>query len=384
MKMIKKAMTYSEVKAALANLITQSDMSNATFDVQRKNTVGLLDKVAKIVTYDTDFEDDLAWMDGEFLSFGKIIEEWAMDLMLTEDEEINPATESNNWITPEDPHCRPTYYSYSVGGKKRRIKTTIRYDDLERAVHFADQYASLIAMKYKRLSDSRNVERYSLKKEALAKYIKFCEDESTTTTVFAVATAYNVGTIVKKDASATKTAIVFNEYAANKATDYADAIKKGYLVELDLLFNIEVPKDTATSEAFIKQVKKDVEKATKLSQGHSLNGNALGASKKGGLVLFLRTGIMPELDVEAFSGAFHEEKLALPAEIQVLEDFGSNESAFAVLMDRRAIKYFPSYIAVREDSNGYDDYMNVTSHEEGTMAASRNVFVRVYTIKESA
>lgn len=382
--MIKKAATYAEVKAALTALVTQSDMSNESFEIQRKNTVGLLDKVAKIVTYDTDYDDPLAWMDGDFLSFGKIIEEWAMDLMLTEDEEINPATESNNWITPEDPHCRPTYYSYSVGGKKRRIKTTIRYDDLERAVHFAEQYASLIAMKYKRLDDSRKVERYSLKKEALAKYIKFCNDEMTTTTVFAVGTAYNVGTIVKENASATKTAIVFNEYKANNATSYADAISKSYLVELDLTIEMTVPSDTATSEAFIKQVKKDVEKAKGLSQGRSLNGNALGASKRDGLVLFMRQGIMPELDVEAFAGAFHQERLALPAEIQVLEDFGSNEDSFAVLMDRRAIKYFPSYIAVREDSNGYDDYMNVTSHEEGTIAASRNVFVRVYKIKEGA
>lgn len=367
-------LTYPELKAFVANVVTAAKLSNASFSETRDNTVGLLDKIGKIVTLDTDYAiDKLNIFDGEYLSFGKTIEEWSQDLILPQDHDPNGA----NALAPHDPTSRPVFYSYTVG--KKVIATTVRSNDLERAVHFEEQYVELISMKLKRLNDSMSAYRYGVKREMIAKLIALCKGEmSSSNATFVASTAYSVGTCLKAGTSPDKYGIVFKEIkVATALANWAAAVAGGYIVELDLVQEIAAPVDESTGEAFIKQVKLDVEKASDENAGNSLNGNALGATE--GLVLIVNHGIMPSLDVDTLAGAFHEERLALPAEVIVVKDFGSDASgAFAILMDRRGMRLHNTYNATRENLNGEGDFINYFRHTEDTAYASRNTFVKVY------
>ena len=157
------------------------------------------------------------------------------------------------------------------------------------------------------------------------------------------------------------------------------AIAGGYLIPLALVTEIAKPSDDTTGEAFIEQVLKDVEVASDFSEGHSLNGNTLGGNQEAGLVLVMKQGIMPTLKVQTLAGAFHREDLAIPAEIVVIPDFGdADDDIYAILVDRRIMRLHNTYRAVRENSNGQGDFLNMYYHTENTVHVSRNCFVKVY------
>lgn len=367
-------LTYPELQTIVGNVITAAKLSNATFSVTRDNTAGLVDKIGKIVTLDTVYAiDKLSMFDGEYLSYGKTIEEWSEDLILPDDYDSTGASA----LSPHDPSYRPAFYSYTVG--RKTIATTIRYNDLERAVHFDGQLAELISMKVKRLSDSMAVYRYGLKREMLAKYIGLAVGAmSASNATFATATAYSVGTFLKDANTPTAFGVVFKAIPASPAiADWATAVAGGYIIVLDLVQEIAVPVDDATGEAFIEQVKADVEIASDLNAGHSLNGNALGATE--GLVLVIKQGVMPNIEVQTLAGAFHDNRLAIPAEIVVVKDFGSDSNdAYAVLMDRRGMRLHNTYNATFSQENGEGAFQNLFRHTEDTAFASRNTFFKVY------
>lgn len=368
-------LSYAELKSVVSSLITKAKISNPSFSVTRDNVVGLLDKVGAIITLDTDYiQDKLYMFDGFFMSFGKTIEEYQQDLILPTDYDSDGA----GALSPSDPTYRPVDYSYTLGRKK--IKTTIRNNNIERAVHFEAQLVDIVAMQFKRLEDSMAVYRYELKREMLAKYIALCEEPSATTTTFAVSTAYDVGDYVRQASTgdgAKVFAVVVKPIAASNSHNWAAAVAAGELIVLDLIQEISAPVDTDTGEAFIEQVKKDLEVASDLSEGHSLNGNSLGAVSN--LKLIVKQGVIPSLEVQTMAGAFHSEELAIPADIVVVKDFGSaNSKYYAVLMDARGMRLHNTYNATREQINGDGDFLNIFRHTEDTAHVSRNTFIKVY------
>lgn len=363
-------LSYNELKGAVASLVTVAKISNASFVETRDNIVGLLDKIGKIVTLDTDYQiDKLNMFDGEYLSFGKTIEEWQQDLILIEDKDPS----GSGALAPHNPTYRPVFYSYTLGEKT--IPTTIRNNNIERAVHFEEQFVSIVAMQYKRLEDSMAVYRYQVKREMLAKLIDLCETAmSSSSDSYATTTAYSVGKYLK---NSTDRGIVVKAIANTNTKTWAEALADGLIIKLDLLCDIDKPVDDTTGEAFIKQVKADVERATDLNEGNSLNGNSLGATE--GLVLILKQGIMPSLQVDTIAGAFQKEELAFPVEVVVVKDFGNADSKyFGILMDRRGARLHNTYNATRENVNGQGDFLNIFRHTEDTAYLSRNTFVKVY------
>ena len=369
-------LSLEELKTLVGNVVTASKLSNDSFNATRNNVVGLLDKIGKIVTLDSVFTDDkLAMFDGEYMSFGKDIEDWYQDLILPTAYDSDGA----GALTPNDPTYRPVYYSESLGREK--IKTTIRNNNIERAVHFEAQLVEIVATQYKRIEDSMAQYRYGVKREMLAKLIYLCGLPYASTTTFAYGTSYaTINTQLRSASSGQniKYGILVKKYTANDASSWADAVAKGYIVEQDLISTLDYPSDTSKGEAFIKQLKKDVEVASDVSEGHSLNGNTLGVSPAG-LVLVVKQGVMPELDVDTFSGAFHMDKVAVPAEVVVVKDFGSDSSGvFAILMDRRGMRLHNTYNATRENPNGDGDFLNIFRHTEDTGYICRNTFVKCY------
>lgn len=368
-------LSYTELKSVISSLVTKAKISNASFVETRDNVVGLLDKIGAIITLDTDYQQDKLYMfDGFYMSFGKTIEEYQQDLILVSDYDSDGA----GALSPSDPTYRPVDYSYTLGRKK--VKSTIRNNNIERAVHFEAQFIDIVAMQYKRIEDSMAVYRYGLKREMLAKLIALCEEPYASTTTFAISTAYNVGDYVRKGSSgddAKVFAIVVKPIANTNTHVWADAVSAGELIVVDLIKTLAKPVDTSTGEAFIEQVKKDLEIASDLSEGHSLNGNSLGAVSN--LKLIVKQGTIPSLEVSTMAGAFHAEDLAIPADIVIVKDFGSaDDKYYAVLMDERGMRLHNTYNATRGQENGDGDFLNIFRHTEDTARVSRNTFLRVF------
>lgn len=362
-------LSLAQLQAAVAQYVTEAKISNATYQITRDNVAALVDKIAKIFTLDTRFVDKLAIFDGEEFSYGKDIEEWQEDLILPVDYD---ATGSGN-MAPNDPTYRPNFYSKSLG--KKVFITTQRNNNLERAVHFQEQLVALVSMISKRLYDSEAAWRYEVKRELVGAHCNLAEQVMATGTAFSNTQNYGEGSYLK--GTGTEVGIVVKAYSNGNASSWADAVAKGFIIPLDLVTNIAIPTDTATGEAFLKQVKADIEIASDISEGHSLNGNTLGVTDT--LVLLVKQGVMPSLDVDTMAGAFHLDKVAIPVEIIVVKDFGSAaDDVYAVLTDSRAFRLHNTYRAVREDYNGKGDFINYNLHTENTGFASRNTFFKVY------
>ena len=77
-------LSIKQLTEVLTAYVQENKISVATFTETRDNSVGLLDKIGKIFTITHNFVDKLEMFDGEFLSYGKTVEEWANDLILPE------------------------------------------------------------------------------------------------------------------------------------------------------------------------------------------------------------------------------------------------------------------------------------------------------------
>lgn len=361
-----------QLKVAIASYVDANKISVETYDITRNNVAGLVDKIGKIFTLDTSYIDKLAMFDGEFLSYARDLEEWQQDLSLPADYDSTGA----NTLAPHDPSYRPAFYSKSLGQKT--FATTIRNNNLERAVHFIEQFNELVAMISKRLFDSEAMWRYAEKRQLLGLMIAEAEDVYETTKTFTASTKYDVGELLRNANPGTAFGIVVKPIAvADAISSWANAVAGGYIIVQDLITEIAKPVDTSTAEAFIKQLRSDVEVASDYSEGHSLSGNTLGAS--GQLVLLVKQGIMSSLDVDAMAGAFHLDKIGLPAEVVVIKDFGSSDTqTFAVLCDKRSVRLHDSYRAVREQLNAQGDFINYFLQTEVTAHYSKNTFLKVY------
>ena len=372
-------LTLDALKSVVASYVDSNKISLETFVETRANSVGLLDTIAKIFTIESRYVDKLDIFDGEDLSYGKTIEEWQADLILPESYDSTGA----NALAPHDSTYRPVSFSYTLGRVK--IPQTIRNNDVERAVHNAEQFGEIIASKTKAMYDSERVFRYDVKKQGLGEIAERC--------VY-VQDASNADVTIASLATAVGQAMAVNELLAINGENYIvekaittttltgqQLLDGGYIVKLDLVETLAKPVDATTGEAFVESIKKAVEIASDNSEGHSLNGNTLGAVE--GLVLIVKHGVMPSIEVKTQAGAFHEDKIALPTRVIAVADFGNlssdAEDVYAILLDVRGMRLHNSYRAVRENMNGDGDFLNLFFHTENTLHISKNTFVRVYT-----
>lgn len=312
-------MTLDQIKTAVANYVVAAKQAG-TWVSSSDNLADLVDKIAKTVTIDGLFADKLPQLDGEQLPFGKTIEEYFQDLVVVSDYDDEEDPNAPHYPTYQDPA-----YSYTLGRKV--VKTTLKYDEYERAVKSADELATITNMVIKRLYDTYAVFKYGMKKQLVANAIAKCEA------------------------------------ASNSAT---------------LVSTMAKPTDTTTGEAFIKSVKNCIESAGFVSEGNALNGSAaIGAEQ--GLLLIIKKGINGSLDVDTLAGAFNAERLAVPAEIVVVDDIPTaTGKEYAFLVDRRALRLHPTYTAVREQMNAAGDFVNYFLHTENTAFISKNCFMHVW------
>ena len=312
-------MTIDALKTFVATYVASAKQAGA-WSASTDNLLQLLDKVGQQITLDGTFADKLPELDGNDLPLGKTIEEWFVDLVLPQTYDATGA----NALAPSYPSVEDAAYSYSLG--RRVIPTTVPYDNVERAALSASDAGAMVAKIIERLTNSYSLYTYQQKKQLLAN-------------------------LITKASAATNSAA--------------------------LVQTLAIPTDSDTSEALIKQVKADVEAASFANEGHSLNNNLIGAAPS--LVLVIKKGVMPVLEVEALAGAFHAENLAIPATIKVVDDFGNADSkVYAMLIDPRGVKLHRGYHAIRDNVNGAGDFINYFDHSENTGFISKNTFVKVY------
>ena len=368
-------LSLEELKAAVATYVDSAKISVDSFSVTRDNVVGLLDKIGKIATLDTSFFDKLPELDGEPLSMGKTVEEYYQDLILPID--YNQDADGSRVNKFYSPTYRPVAYSYSLG--KKIIPESIPNNNIERAVHVEAQFVEIVAIMTKRLADSKAVWKYQVKRELLGKIADKALSAYADATAYVDATT-NVaeGTYYKQTIDGkVHTAVCVKAKTHATGDTWAKLVEGGYLIELSMVKEVALPVDTNTGEAFIIALKEAVEKAQDVNEGNSFNGNTIGAEV--GLALYVKQGVMPNLEVKTLAGAFHLEKMGTGVEAKVIKDFGDTDSkVYAILMDRRGARLHVDYEAVRENFNGFGDFLNLFSHIETTAFISRNCFINVF------
>ena len=378
-------LSIASLKSVVASYVASNKISVDSFSETRANSVGLLDTLGKIYTLWQTYGDKLSIFDGEDLSFGKTIEEWAQDLILPEDFDAS----GSGTLAPHESTYRPVSFSYTLG--KKTIPQTIRNNDIERAVHNIGQFEEIISGKTKALYDSETLFRYALKRQALGVLAERCVDAmdasnadvTLATEGASISGAHSVNEVFYVTATS-KAYVLVKPIASGAGLTGTTAIAGGYLIEYKLVTEIAKPVSDVTGEAFIEQVLGDVEIARDVSEGHSLNGNTLGSHEESGLVLVMKQGIMNKLKVQTLAGAFNKEELAMPAEIIVIPDFGDADSdIYAMLVDRRIMRLHNTYRAVRENMNGQGDFLNMFYHTENTVHVSRNAFVKIYMVPQA-
>ena len=140
---------------------------------------------------------------------------------------------------------------------------------------------------------------------------------------------------------------------------------------------IAKPVDTATGEAFIKAVKECVEVASDMNAGNLAQHTAAAAPS---LTLYIMQGVMPSIEVDTMAGAFNEAKLAIPATVKTVLDFGtaSDSGVYAILVDNRAIKLHDDILTVTSDYEGRMDQDNFYRHQKKTGFISKYGYIHVF------
>ena len=140
---------------------------------------------------------------------------------------------------------------------------------------------------------------------------------------------------------------------------------------------IAKPVDTATGEAFIKAVKACVEVASDMNNGNLAQHTAAAAPS---LTLYIMQGVMPSIEVDTMAGAFNEAKLAIPATVKTVLDFGtaSDSGVYAILVDSRAIKLHDDILTVTSAYEGRMDQDNFYRHQKQTGFISKYGYIHVF------
>ena len=279
------------------------------------NLLKLQDKIGKQITLDGSFQDKLPELSGDDLPLGKTCEEFMIGLTMP--SEFDPTGKDND--KPAYPTVEDVAYCYTLGRKK--IKTSVPYDNVERAALTAEGAATMTGKIMERLQNSESLYEYNLKKQLLANMV-------------------------------------------DKAADNATVVA--------------LPNTTENAEKAIIAIKSAVEDASFAHEGDSLTPGALiGASPE--LVLYVKKGFMPQVEVNAFAGAFNKADLAIPATIKVVDDIPCTDTkVWGLLIDPRGVKLHTGYKAMRSHENADGDFVNYTLHSEFTGFISKYTFVRVF------
>lgn len=318
------AITQTNLQAFIETVVLANKQMVSSLEAVYSSIDNMVDKIGRQIIIDGMFTDNLDELEGPRLPFGKIIEEYFINLTLPE-----LTTEGDGTITPNYPDFDDAVYSLAL--PKFRLKTSIPYNDLEASVNNPAKFSEIVMKIMKSFNDSYTLTRKYEKKQLLGNLIQ------------------------KIDASEDET------FQANAIVTLAK------------------PTDTLTGEAFIKAIKDAAEVASRENEENSLFGGLIGAAPS--LTLYILEGIKSSIDVDTLAGAFNKEKLAIPAKVKVIQDFGDagdDGATYAILMDSRTAKLCNTFNLILSALNADDAFRNYVKHAQDTGFISTHTFVRIY------
>ncbi len=284
----------------------------------------MTEKIGRQTTLKGEFGDKLAGLfEGMDLPYGKTIEEFFVDLILPV-AYADGVSEEDTW-DEYMPTFEQAAYSYTLGRKKLPLVTA--YDTIEKVCNDGAALATIESDIVEKYQSSYVNTRYSMKEQALS-----------------------------------------NFYSKAKAVTGSNMVE-----------TLSKPIDTETGEKFIESVKKQIEIAGDRNTNNCLSGELIGASQN--LVLVVKQGINPSLDVNTLAGAFNVNKLGLGVDVRVVDSLGTEadtDGVYAILVDPRALQICNSYNAVRSDSNANKDKVRTVHHFEDTVYISKYGYIHCY------
>lgn len=329
-------LTLSSVASLGTAYVKAENQGNTTFTATYDNIQGAVDKIGKTVVIDQVYEDKLAHLDAEDLPLGKNVEEYFMDLGLGSiygagqsnpgvQDDTNAGVEGAKENIPYFPNFEDVAYSYKLGMWKISVARPLNY--IQSGCNSEEAAGRVIADIVGGLQKSASMHRYAFKKQLLANAI-------------------------------------------------SKAITAGCVTELPK------PVDTQTAEAFIKAVKDAVRDASFPNEGNCLAGSGICIGSAPELDLYVLKDVPSSLEVDAWAGAFQENRLALPATVRELDSFGDDESGtYALLVDPRGIKFYRTFLEVLSGVNKEGAWFKSVRHEDDTAFISLYTFIRVFKPK---
>lgn len=310
----------------------------ADFEPTYESVSTLLDKIGLTISLQSNVVDHLEMFDDVVLSNGTTVEEYINDMLVVEDYDPSATP-----FTAEPVDVKRAYHTRS---KDKKITLPVLKAEIDRAFTSPEGTASFTARQIARIDDTFKNYKYEAKKIAIGQKL------------FRDSALYTKAT----EKWSTEAVYGWNTIIANAKT-FVNAVGMKPLANINVKVGetpAVVPEDEptpiysnaiidkATSEEFILAIQSLVEDMQFLRVGYNTFGIPQQTQKEN-LVLLLKSGALPIMNVRALSNVFNKELLGLGIEVKVVDDFGVDTSVltandalgkvYAVLADKRLVRY---------------------------------------------
>lgn len=306
----------------------------ADFEPTYESVSTLLDKIGLTISLQSNVVDHLEMFDDIVLPNGTTVEEYINDMLVVEDYDPNATP-----FTAEPLDVKRAYHTRS---KDKKITLPVLKAEIDRAFTSPEGTASFTARQIARIDDTFKNYKYEAKKIAIGQ--KLLRDSA----------------IYDKDTKKwnTQAVVSWNQVLTDAKISYPDVGEKP-LANITVVIGVDENEDPiyshaiidkATSEEFILAIQSLVEDMQFLRLGYNMFGVPQQTQKEN-LVLLLKSGALPIMNVRALSNVFNKELLGLGIDVKVVDDFGIDTTVltngvndalanvYAVLADKRLVRY---------------------------------------------
>ena len=332
----------------------------ADFEPTYESVSTLLDKIGLTISLQSNVVDHLEMFDDVVLSNGTTVEEYINDMLVVEDYDPN--------ATPFDAEPLDVKRAYHTRSKDKKITLPVLKAEIDRAFTSPEGTASFTARQIARIDDTFKNYKYEAKKIAIGQkllrdHAEFDEDTEKWSASevsgwrLILADGKSISGIGEKGLAHIKVKV--GEEAGDDPEDEPTPIYS-YAIE-----------EKATSEEFILAIQSLVEDMQFLRTGYNTFGIPQ-QSQKENLVLLLKSGALPIMNVRALSNVFNKELLGLGIDVKVVDDFGIDTSVlasgdplgkvYAVLADKRLVRYITTRNEMGVDVIGVSLKVVYTKH----------------------
>ena len=303
----------------------------ADFEPTYESVSTLLDKIGLTISLQSNVVDHLEMFDDVVLSHGTTVEEYINDMLVVEDYDPN--------ATPFESEPVDVKRAYHTRSKDKKITLPVLKAEIDRAFTSPEGTASFTARQIARIDDTFKNYKYEAKKIAIGE--KLLRDHAT----------FDEGTEKWITGEVSNWRVILGDGKAQRGVGEKGLanirVKVGVDESENPIYSYAIT-DKATSEEFILAIQSLVEDMQFLRTGYNVFGIPQQTQKEN-LVLLLKSGALPIMNVRALSNVFNKELLGLGIEVKVVDDFGVDTSVlesndplgkvYAILADKRLVRY---------------------------------------------